>query len=332
MPFPFCGSMPIHYISKHNYEMQNLCKIYNFISEQNIFLNFKYLEQLHTLKLMHNIDFIIFNINLQAELSPAMPVMSRPMPVAVVPHPATSEQYPRAFYPEIVRTRSYHDRFGQRWRRGRCGPYDARHFGGGNLGRRVDHKVDDPVTDTRILQSDNVLCGKVINRTGVANLTDDEIVTDPGLCQRLDVHLRQRLTLFDPFQGLRGLRPQPRLLFLVHTVSDEAANDCAHGRPDEPAGSMMPPRSGADDRASGPAGQGSGGSIVRASLGGIAARYRYCKNCNQQQMSILFHNLFLHKIICHHVVFSIKISENVFQNLTLMHGIEKKDFKWGSKK
>ena len=71
----------------------------------------------------------------------------------------------------------------------------------------------------------------MVDRPGITNLADDQIVADSRLHQRYNIRYRQRLTLFDPLYGLRRLRAQMSLLGLIQSaMPDYTTYDCTHRR------------------------------------------------------------------------------------------------------
>ena len=75
----------------------------------------------------------------------------------------------------------------------------------------------------------------MIDRVGVTNLADDDIIAEAGFGQRLHVGRREWLALLNADEGLRGLGPQRFAVLLLHRIaherpsqkSDRAADGCA---------------------------------------------------------------------------------------------------------
>ena len=51
--------------------------------------------------------------------------------------------------------------------------------------RRVDHEVDYFLADATVLQIDDLGCRQVIHRLGIADVAEDDFVTETRVCQRL---------------------------------------------------------------------------------------------------------------------------------------------------
>ena len=51
--------------------------------------------------------------------------------------------------------------------------------------RRVDHEVDNLFAHAAFLEVDDLSGRQVIHRLGIADLAEDDFVTDTGFCQRL---------------------------------------------------------------------------------------------------------------------------------------------------
>ena len=51
--------------------------------------------------------------------------------------------------------------------------------------RRVDHEVDDFLADATVLQVDNLGGRQVIYRLGIADVAENDLVTETRGCQRL---------------------------------------------------------------------------------------------------------------------------------------------------
>ena len=103
--------------------------------------------------------------------------------MAAYPHPAAIP-YPFARGPHISRARCDDDRFGRRLRR-RLRRDLARRVTVQAWG--VDHETNDLLADTGILELDNISGAEMIKGAGIANLADNDFITNPGCGESLDV-------------------------------------------------------------------------------------------------------------------------------------------------
>ena len=61
--------------------------------------------------------------------------------------------------------------------------------------RRVDHEVDYLLADATVLQIDDLGGRQVIHRLGIADVAENDFVTETRFCQRLYISHAYRLTL-----------------------------------------------------------------------------------------------------------------------------------------
>ena len=107
----------------------------------------------------------------------------------------------------------------------------------------------------------------------VANLTDNNIVADPGFGQRLHVSRSQWLPLLDAYERSWCLRPDPVARGLIHVIANNCpchqTNNTADGRP----GSRIMTRSITNQRTHASAGrathQRAVGRAIRLAVGRI---------------------------------------------------------------
>jgi len=60
---------------------------------------------------------------------------------------------------------------------------------------RVNHEVDYFLADAAVLQVDDLGCRQAIHRLGIADVAEDDFVTEAGFCQRFYIGHANRLTL-----------------------------------------------------------------------------------------------------------------------------------------
>ena len=89
------------------------------------------------------------------------------------------------------------------------------------------------VSHARVAQINNVRRAQVIRRPRSADLADDDVLANARPRQRLDVREAQRLPLLDALISHRCLPPQPRLLLLIHRMTDQPTRNQTHGCTDQ---------------------------------------------------------------------------------------------------
>ena len=114
----------------------------------------------------------------------------------------------------------------------------------------------------------------------------------PALAIALMSANAQRLALLDAHISLRRLRAQPRLLLLVHLMSDQAAGNHTRRRANQGARAAIsrPANRRAGNRANRAAHQSAGAGVVRRAFRCVAAchQHRGCRHRQSQRMP--FHN------------------------------------------
>src|ERR1043165_8664098 len=150
--------------------------------------------------------------------NPDHTITRRRRPISAAPNP-TSTPLPFTTAPHIARRGRNHHCFIRWWRRRLLHIHRLRRSYGSRGGvTRVDHVLDDALTDTGVTELDDFCRAEAISSEGALNLADDDVVANIRSRERPHIRRGHRLALLNALIGHRRLRLQPSACIVIHRV------------------------------------------------------------------------------------------------------------------